>query len=146
MMLPMVQVENSLVTERRQVRLPGEADRPRFVELFCNEELMVFSNGAMSELEANLRFDGMLARSTEVSFAKQPIVERSSRRLVGYTRVDWIEFEDGRWLEWGYRLTPNARDKGYATEASAALLASAAQYWRQAPIQGEARDLYRLEV
>ena len=38
---------------------------------------------------------------------------------------------DGRrWLEWGYRLAVEARGKGYATEASAALLAFAKRHYR----------------
>jgi RimJ/RimL family protein N-acetyltransferase len=44
---------------------------------------------------------------------------RGRHRLPG---VDWIEFDGGRWLEWGYRLVPAARGRGYATEASLALL------------------------
>jgi RimJ/RimL family protein N-acetyltransferase len=172
MMVAMVRPECSLVTERLEVRLPDEADRPRFVDLFRNEQFMVFSEGSRSEVEANVRFDRMLALSAEISFAKQPIVERSSQSVIGYAGVDWIEFEDGRWLEWGYRLTPDARGRGYATEASSALLASAAQvftgailglihpkndpshrvmenlgfeYWKRGPVQGDVRDLYRWE-
>lgn len=134
---------------------------------------MVFSDGVMSELAANERFDRMLARCAELPFAKQPVVERSSGSVLGYTGVDWIEFDDRRWLEWGYRLTAEARGHGYATEASAALLNFAAEqymgeilgiihpdnsashrvvrklgfeYWKRAPVQGELRDLYRLQV
>lgn len=170
MMAAMVRPECSLVTERLEVRLPDEVDRARFVDLFRNEEFMVFSEGDLSVVDANVRFDRMLALSVEISFAKQPIVERSSQRVIGYTGVDWIEFEDGRWLEWGYRLTPDTRGRGYATEASSALLASAAQvftgeilglthpenapsrrvmeelgfeYWKRGPVQGDVRDLYR---
>jgi RimJ/RimL family protein N-acetyltransferase len=169
----MVESENGLVTERLVVRRPTEADRQRFVELFRDDDFMAFSDGVMSETEANLRFDGMLVRCRELSFAKQPIVERSSHEIVGYTGVEWIEFEEGRWLEWGYRLTAEARGKGYATEASSALLAVGAkdytgeilgiihpenspsqhviqrlgfEYWKRAPVQGEVRDIYRLEL
>jgi RimJ/RimL family protein N-acetyltransferase len=165
--------ENSLVTGRLEVRHPVEADRPRFVELFCDEAFMVFSGGALSEVEANTRFDGMVARCLEVSFAKQPIVERASGLVVGYTGVDWIDFGGRRWLEWGYRLVTVARGKGYATEASGALLAVAAEcytgeilglihpengaskgviaklgfeYWKRAPVLGEVRDVFRLRV
>ena len=159
------------MTERLEVRHPVEADRQRFVELFCNEAFMVFPDGVMSEADANHRFDRMLACCAEVPFAKQPIVERSSGLVIGYTGVDWIDFDDGRWLEWGYRLDPLRRGKGYATEASFALVASAAkhytgeilgiihsentaskrvigklgfQYWKRAPVLGALRDVYRL--
>jgi RimJ/RimL family protein N-acetyltransferase len=95
---------------------------------------------------------------------------RGRHRLHG---VDWIEFDGGRWLEWGYRLVPAARGRGYATEASLALLEVASNdyagevlgiihpdnrasqnvirklgfaYWKQAPVQGDLRNLYRLHV
>ena len=90
MMVAMVRPERSLVTERLGVRPPDEADRARFVDLFRNEEFMAFSEGDMSEVDANARFDRMLALSAEISFAKQPIVERSTQCIIGYTGVDWI--------------------------------------------------------
>jgi len=165
--------DKDVLTERLRIRSATESDRPRLVQLFCDDDFMVFSGGVMSEVKANARFDQMLARCAEISFAKQPIVERSSGVVVGYTGVDWIEFEDGRWLEWGYRLATQARGNGYATEASTALLDVASReyageilaiihpdnhpshgvirklgfgYWKRSPVHGELRDLYRLEL
>jgi RimJ/RimL family protein N-acetyltransferase len=73
------------------------------------------------------------------------------------------------WLEWGYRLVPECRGLGYATEASQALLARAHQtyagdllaimapenlasrnvcrklgftFWKRAPVEGDIRNLY----
>jgi hypothetical protein len=90
---------------------------------------------------------------------------------VGYTGVDYIDFEGKTWLEWGYRLVPECRGLGYATEASQALLAKAHQtyagellaiiapenlasqnvchklgftFWKQAPVEGDIRNLYTL--
>jgi hypothetical protein len=77
-----------LLTPRTEVRHAIEADRSCFVELFGDEGFMVFSDGVMPPERANERFDLMMARCAEVSFAKQPIVERSSGRVVGYTGVD----------------------------------------------------------
>jgi RimJ/RimL family protein N-acetyltransferase len=166
----MVEPAHRLVTGRLEVRHPTEADRPRFVELFRDDDFMAFSGAALSEHEADLRFDRMLARCAEVPFAKQPVVERSSGVVIGYTGVDRIRFEGRLWLEWGYRLVAGARGRGYATEASAALLAVAAEgyrgtilgivhpdnarshdvirklgfaYWKRAPVQGDVSDLYR---
>jgi RimJ/RimL family protein N-acetyltransferase len=169
----MADAENVVWTARVGVRHPTEMDRERFAELFCGEDFMVFSDGALSREEADARFDRMLARCAELTFAKQPIVERSTGVVVGYTGVDWIEFEGRRWLEWGYRLVPSARGNGYATEASVALLNVAAneysgeilgiihldnqasknvirkmgfKYWMRAPVQGEVRAVYRLRL
>ena len=39
---------------------------------------------------------------------------------MGYTGVDYIDFEGRTWLEWGYRPVPECRGLGYATEAGQA--------------------------
>jgi RimJ/RimL family protein N-acetyltransferase len=169
----MAESHTSALTPRLEVRRPTELDRPRFVELFCDGAYMAFSGGPLAAGQAHARFDRMLARCEELSFAKQPIVEWCSGIVIGYTGVDWIEFGGGHWLEWGYRLDPAARGKGYATEASLALLDVASndyagevlgiihpdnrasqnvirklgfEYWKQAPVQGDLRDLYRFQV
>lgn len=134
---------------------------------------MVFSDGVLSLSEANERFDRMIARCAEVSFAKQAIVELSSGMVIGYTGVDVIDLDGHRWLEWGYRLVPAARGKGYATEATKALLVKAAveysgdllaiihpdnqpsqnvclklgfRYWKAAIVNGELRNIYRMRL
>jgi RimJ/RimL family protein N-acetyltransferase len=162
-----------VTTARLQVRAPGEADRARFVELFRDEEFMVFYPGVLTEDEANDRFGHMVAVCQTVPFGKQPVVELSSGLVVGYTGVDRIHFEGKTWLEWGYRLVPKCRGLGYATEASKALLAKAHQtyagellaiiapenrasqnvcrklgftFWKQAPVDGDLRNLYTLAV
>jgi RimJ/RimL family protein N-acetyltransferase len=166
----MAEPPEPLLTPRLEVRHPTEADRARFVELFGDREFMVYNGVATSEEAAHQRFDRMLERCRELRFAKQPVVERSSGVVVGYTGVDRLAFEAGEWLEWGYRLVPAARGRGYATEASAALLGLVPdryrgeilgiihpdngpshkvirklgfRYWRRGPVLGDERDLYR---
>jgi RimJ/RimL family protein N-acetyltransferase len=158
---------------RVEVRHVVEADRSRFMELFCDNDFMVYAGGALSPADAGSRFDAMLARCAEVSFAKQPIVELSTGDIVGYTGVDRIEIDGRLWLEWGYRLVPSARGKGYATEAGKALMARAAaeysgellaiiapdnlasqnvcrklgfEYWKLSEVDGEPRNLYTLRL
>jgi RimJ/RimL family protein N-acetyltransferase len=111
-----------MLTERLEVRAPEPRDRDRFVELFCDPEFMVFSDGVHDHASANARFDRMLVNALEIPFAKQPVIERTTGRIVGYTGVDWFEFEGARRLEYGYRLVPEARGRGYATEAGTAVL------------------------
>lgn len=164
---------DDVVTERLLVRLPSGADRDRFVELFCNEDFMEFYPGVLTEEEAMGRFDHMVAVCQTIPFGKQPVVELSSGLVVGYTGVDYMGFEGNTWLEWGYRLVPECRGLGYATEASQALLAKAHQtyagellaiiapenlasrrvchklgftFWKQAPVEGDIRCLYTLLV
>jgi len=127
----------------------------------------------MSADAANSRFDHWLALSETVPFSKRPVIERSSGVIVGYTGVDTIDFEGKTWLEWGYRLVLECRGRGYATEATQALLAAAAEtftgellaiidpenkpsqnvcqkvgftYWKQDFVDGELCNLYRLAV
>jgi RimJ/RimL family protein N-acetyltransferase len=162
-----------VTTGRLQVRPPREADRDRFVELFRNEDFMVFYPGVLTEEEASGKFDHMVAVCQAIAFGKQPVVELSSGLVVGYTGVDYIDFEGKTWLEWGYRLVPACRGLGYATEASQALLAKARQtyagellaiiapenlasqnvcrklgftFWKQAPVDGDICNLYTLPV
>jgi RimJ/RimL family protein N-acetyltransferase len=162
-----------VLTPRLEIRLPVEADRTRFVELLCDEEFMVFSSGVLAVDAANARFDEMLERGAELAFAKQPVIERSSGTILGYVGVDWFEFEGARRLEFGWRLSPDARGRGYATEASRAVLEVAAAtfrgeilamidprnhpsrgvarklgfaFWKQALVDGFVDDIYRLAV
>jgi len=164
---------DAVTTSRLQVRPPQEADRPRFVELFRDADFMAFYPEVLTEEQASSRFDHMVAVCRTVPFGKQPVLELSSGRVVGYTGVDYIDIEGRTWLEWGYRLVPECRGRGYATEASQALLAKAHQtyvgellaiiapdnrasqnvcrklgftFWKQAPVEGDIRNLHTLSV
>jgi RimJ/RimL family protein N-acetyltransferase len=92
----------------------------------CEDEFMIFFDGARTAAQAHRWFDRMLAVWAEVPFGKQPVVERASGVIVGYVGVDWFDFEGEPRLEFGYRLAPQYRGMGYATEASRALLRKAA--------------------
>jgi RimJ/RimL family protein N-acetyltransferase len=158
-------------TPRLLVRLPREADRDRFVELFCSDEFMAFYPRVFTEDGARERFDHMVSVCQVIPFGKQPVVELSSGQIVGYTGADYIDFEGKTWLEWGYRLVPQCRGLGCATEASRALRAVAHQthdgellaiiapdnlasqnvirklgftFWKQAPVDGDISDLCTL--
>jgi RimJ/RimL family protein N-acetyltransferase len=162
---------DTVTTARLLVRPPRETDRSRFIELFRDEDFMVFYPDTLTREQASDRFDHMLSVCETLPFGKQPVVELSSEAVVGYTGVDYIDFEGRTWLEWGYRLTRESRGRGYATEASRALLSRARQtyagellaiiapenlasqnvcrklgftFWKQAPVEGDLRNLYRL--
>jgi RimJ/RimL family protein N-acetyltransferase len=162
-----------VLTARLELRLPEERDRKRFVELFRDEEFMVFSDGVHDELSAQRRFDEMLERARELSFAKQPVIDRESGTIVGYVGVNWFDFEGERRLEFGWRLVPEARGRGYATEAAGAVLGLAVEsfrgeilamidptnhasanvarklgfsFWKKAVIDDYLDDLYRLRI
>jgi RimJ/RimL family protein N-acetyltransferase len=159
-----------VLTDRLEVRRPLETDRARFVELFCDDDFMVFSDGVCTTEAAQARFDEMLRNGTELSYAKQPVIELATDKIVGYSGVAWFDFDGRRRLEFGYRLVPEARGRGYATEAGRAVLALAAEsfrgellamidptnrpssnvavklgftFWKQATVDGYLDDLYR---
>lgn len=114
-------------TDRLIIRPPIEGDRARFVELFTDEAFTVFSDGVHDAESANVRFDLMLLLAEAVPYAKQPVIERTSGIIVGYTGVGSVLLDGIDRLEWGWRLVPAARGEGYATEATTALLAVANQ-------------------
>jgi RimJ/RimL family protein N-acetyltransferase len=118
-----------MLTERLEIRPPAEPDREPLVQLLTDAAFMVFSDGVYDLCSANAHIDHLLALNRELAFAKQPIVERSSGRIVGYAGADWFDLNGSPQLEFGYRLAPHARGRGYATEASAALLSLARQTW-----------------
>ena len=161
------------MTNRLELRPPQEPDRPRFVELFCDDGFMVFSSGVLDEDAANRRFDEMLVRAAEIPFAKQPIIERATGAIVGYAGVNTFQFEGELRLEFGWRLVPAARGRGYGTEATRAVLKVAEvdyegeilsmidprnvashnvarkvgfRFWKEAVIDGYLDALYRLNV
>ncbi|MET0662829.1 MAG: GNAT family N-acetyltransferase [Ilumatobacteraceae bacterium] len=160
-------------TPRLEIRLPTEQDRERFVALFCDGDFMQYSAGVLDVDAAHRRFDEMLVRAAELSFAKQPVIERLSGDIVGYVGVNRFEFDGQQRLEFGYRLIPEARGKGYATEAGRLVLERAAEtfggemlamidptnsasqnvaeklgfvFWKQAMIDGAVSNLYRLTI
>lgn len=111
----------AIETERLVIRPPVEGDRARFVELFTDAAFTVFG-GVHDVASANARFDAMLALAGAVPYAKQPVIERATGLIVGYTGVGTVVLDDVDRLEWGWRFVPEARGRGYATEATTALL------------------------
>jgi [ribosomal protein S5]-alanine N-acetyltransferase len=114
-------------TDRLTIRRPVEDDRARFVEMFIDPAFTVFANGPHDVDSANARFDRMLLMADAIPYAKQPVIVRASGTIIGYTGVDSIVLDGIDRLEWGWRLVPEARGQGYATEAASALLAVADQ-------------------
>ena len=112
-----------------EVRLPELADRDRFRELFADECFMQFSNGRLYGDEADKQFAKMLVLAAELPFAEQSVIETDSGRIVGCVGASRFNYGDPPRpeLEFNYRLICEARGKGYATEASRAVL----EVWKE---------------
>lgn len=118
---PTLDCVHRLTTKRLEIRPFEEGDRPRMVELLTDPQFTVYSEVHDAQ-SANARFDKMVALAADVPYAKQPVIERSSNRIVGYTGVGTTELEGTARLEWGWRFATEARGLGYATETTTALL------------------------
>jgi RimJ/RimL family protein N-acetyltransferase len=116
---------SQIETDRLTIRVPLEDDRARFVELFTDPAFTVFADGPHSVESANARFDAMLLMAGAIPYAKQLVTVRASGTIVGYTGAGSVVLDGIDRLEWGWRLVPEARGLGYATEAAKALLALA---------------------
>lgn len=114
----------TMETNRLIIRPPVESDRDRFIELFTDEAFTVFS-GVHDVDSSNARFDRMLALANAVPYGKQPVIEKETGFIVGYTGVGTVAMDGINRLEWGWRFVPEARGRGYATEATLALLGTA---------------------
>ncbi|MBZ2197701.1 GNAT family N-acetyltransferase [Occultella gossypii] len=119
---------STIETGRLTIRPPVEEDRDSFVAMFTDEAFTVFSDGVHDVASANARFDGMLLLADAVPYAKQPVIERATAAIVGYTGVGTAVVDGLDRLEWGWRFVPEARGRGYATEATTALLAVADRF------------------
>jgi RimJ/RimL family protein N-acetyltransferase len=112
-----------MLTDRLLVRPAQETDRARMVSLWGDDEFMAnYHRPAFDAEEAQRRFDHMLEVCDDVPFAKQPVIERASGIITGYTGVDWFDYQGAQRLEFGWRLAPEFRGRGYATEAAQVLL------------------------
>jgi RimJ/RimL family protein N-acetyltransferase len=116
---------STIVTERLTITPAVEDDRARFTHLFGDPEFMAFSGGVLDHDAANGRFDRLLRRGEEIPFAKQPVRVTGTDLIIGYAGFDRAQLDGLDRLEIGWRLVPEARGHGFATEAAQAVLALA---------------------
>ena len=69
----------------------------------------------------------MMSTAEELPFAKQPIIDRATGKILGCSGAAHFEIDGEPALEFGYRLCSSARGIGLATEAGQAFIDLASQ-------------------
>ena len=125
-----------LETKRLIIRPFTRDDEPAAVALFTDQGFMVGSlDGLLSPTGARNKLQALIDLNQSHGFSKLALVEKSSRRLVGYCGFGLEPIEGPPVPEFGYRLHPDARGKGFATEAAQLIVADAFTRLKMAFIQ-----------
>lgn len=110
-------------TKCLELRHFEHTDRPVILSLLKGDDFMSFSpTGAMSNEQAEFRFEQLLNGFLSNGIGKFAVVELASGNLIGYCGLEEFEYENERVFELGYRLDLSSRGNGYAFEASLAVL------------------------
>lgn len=111
-------------TSRLTIRSFEESDRDLLLEFLMDPGFMEYSlSGALSKEEAYRRFDEILAHSSK-ELGKLAIIENNSDQIIGYCGIEPFDLYGQRKLELGYRIAPQKRNFGFATEAAEAVAKS----------------------
>ncbi|WP_198437414.1 GNAT family N-acetyltransferase [Moritella sp. F3] len=117
-----------LVTRQLNLRAFSLSDKETMIHLLSDTDFMAYSpTGVMTISQAERRFSSLLSAFKDHGIGKLAVIERSSGDLIGYCGIESFEYENATAVELGYRLKLSARGKGYAFEASKAVLAFATQ-------------------
>ncbi len=115
-----------LETERLFIRPFTRDDEAEAIELFIDPDVMVWSlDGPLGRDGARAKLQGFIDFHQTHGISKLALVDRAEQRLVGYCGFGLEPIEGPPALEFGFRLHPNARGKGFATEAARAVVAEA---------------------
>jgi [ribosomal protein S5]-alanine N-acetyltransferase len=98
-------------------------EREFLPNLMCPDFMVYSPSGALDSDQAQSRFSELIQGVDENGFGKLAVIEKSSRKIIGYCGTESCVIEDQNVCELGFRLVAEFRNKGYATEAARALLA-----------------------
>ena len=114
-----------LETDRLLLREFDEADAESFFPLVSDPDILRFTldpGGGASNVEQALEMlrSRSMADYRKYGFGRLAVVEKSSRRLIGFAGLKYLE-ERGE-VDLGYRLLPTHWGRGFATESGRAIL------------------------
>ena len=115
-----------LKSARLLIRPFSREDEASAIALFTDPDFMAGSlDGLLSPTEARDKLQTLIALYQTHGFSKLALIENISQRLIGYCGFG-LELIEGKLMqEFGYRLHPDARGKGFATEAARFIVADA---------------------
>jgi len=112
-----------LTTERLFLRYFHILDAEAMVQVFCDPEVMRFSDGLQTKEWVQDWLRTCLERYYQTwGFGPYTVVEKQNSEVVGYCGLFYFPDINGQpEVELGYRLARSAWGKGYATEAAQAV-------------------------
>jgi len=111
-----------LTTERLFLRYFDVPDAEPMYRIFCDAEVMRFSDGVKTKEWVQNWLQSCLDRYQTWGFGPYAVLEKSNQEVIGYCGLFFFPDLDGQAeIEIGYRLARSAWGKGYATEAARAV-------------------------
>ncbi len=122
-------------TQRLLVREMTPEDLDAIYELYASPELVAYLPPLSANREEEAEYLNRYIRNMYgiFEYGMWVILEKETGNLIGRMGVENTDFEDV--LSFGFLLHPNARKKGYATEAGEAVLAYLGEYFPQLKVK-----------
>ena len=110
------------MTERLFLRQFQTTDREPMYRIFCDPDVMRFSDGVKTKEWVQAWLETCLERYQTWGFGPYAVVEQSSQNVIGYCGLFFFPDLEGKAeTEIGYRLARSTWGQGYATEAACAV-------------------------
>jgi ribosomal-protein-alanine N-acetyltransferase len=112
----------ALKTRRLLLRHFHRSDEEAMCQVFCDPEVMRFSDGVRTKKWIQDWLDSCLERYQTLGFGPYAVAENKLEEVIGYCGLFSFPDIDGQpEIEIGYRLRRSAWGRGYATEAAGAV-------------------------
>ena len=113
-------------TPRLVLRPFGPDDEETVIGLFTDPGFMEWSmRGVRTPEVARQHLQEEIDNQAEHGFSKLAVIDRQDGRVLGYCGFGIADTAEGELIEFGYRLLPDARGKGFVTEAGQAVIEDA---------------------
>ena len=111
-------------TSRLSLRQPTPADAPAVLRILSNRSVVEHnpSDLVMELSEVEVLLGRWLRHWSEHGFGNCCVFEKATGRLIGNCGVRWMDVQTAPVLNLMYRFDPSRWGRGYATEASRAVL------------------------